>query len=208
MRGTDETVCFFCLANQLSNLEVLPRPRNNSSHYIRSHPLCRTPPLLGSRSQVCWGTLAPLSVLYLIRQSQPPMPNSLSKLALTSAKRIQGCVETLVQVGWGWMASFSGGLWVEMSLSSLSLSTLAASELGLKMTVAARRSYFTFSLAVKKDEVITVLEWQLGSEVGEGSPILCFYCGWNPSLGDKPTESAQLWKEMCTCTCDLPLHYK
>lgn len=73
------------------------------------------------------------------------------------------------------MASFSGGLWVE--ISSLSLSTPAGSELGMKMTVAARRSYFTFSLAVKKDEVITVLEWQLGSEVREGSPFLCFYCG-------------------------------
>lgn len=33
------------------------------------------------------------------------------------------------------------------------------------MTAVARRSYFTFSLAVKKDEVITVLEWQLDSEV-------------------------------------------
>lgn len=71
------------------------------------------------------------------------------------------------------MASFSGGFWVKTSLSpSTSLSsspTPAGSELGLKMTVDARRSYFTFSLAVKKDGVITVLEWQQRYEVREGS---------------------------------------
>lgn len=46
---------------------------------------------------------------------------------------------------------------------------------GLKMNLDARRSYFSFSLAVKKDEVITVLEWQLGSEVEEGSSVLGFH---------------------------------
>lgn len=46
-----------------------------------------------------------------------------------------------------------------MSVCSLCLS--APAELLLEMTVDARHSYFTFSLAVKKDEVITVLEWQL-----------------------------------------------
>lgn len=48
-----------------------------------------------------------------------------------------------------------------MSVCSLCLSAPAESELLLEMTVDARHSYFTFSLAVKKDEVITVLEWQL-----------------------------------------------
>lgn len=50
---------------------------------------------------------------------------------------------------------------------SLSILPPAGSKLGSQMTVVARRSYFTFSLAVKEDEVITVLEWQLGSEVKE-----------------------------------------
>lgn len=43
-------------------------------------------------------------------------------------------------------------------MCSLCLSAHAESELLLEMTVDARHSYFTFSLAVKKDEVITVLE--------------------------------------------------
>lgn len=37
----------------------------------------------------------------------------------------------------------------------------AGSELLLEMIADVRHSYFPFSLAVKKDEVITVLEWQL-----------------------------------------------
>lgn len=48
-----------------------------------------------------------------------------------------------------------------MSVCSLCLFAPAESELLLEMTVDARHSYFTFSLAVKKDEVIIVLEWQL-----------------------------------------------
>lgn len=48
-----------------------------------------------------------------------------------------------------------------MSLCSLCLSAPAGSERLLETTADARHSYFTFSLAVKKDEVITVLEWQL-----------------------------------------------
>lgn len=48
-----------------------------------------------------------------------------------------------------------------MSLCSLCLSASAQSELLLEMTMDAKHSYFTFSLAVKKDEVIAVLEWQL-----------------------------------------------
>lgn len=67
------------------------------------------------------------------------------------------------------MASFTGGLWVGISLSSSPSLTPAGSKLGSQMTAVARRSYFTFSLAVKEDEVITGLEWQLGSEVEEGS---------------------------------------
>lgn len=43
--------------------------------------------------------------------------------------------------------------------------TLARGERWSLTTAVARRSYFTFSLAVKEDEVITVLEWQRGSEV-------------------------------------------
>lgn len=48
-----------------------------------------------------------------------------------------------------------------MSLCSLCLFAPNGNERLLEMTVDARHSYFTFSLAVKKDEVITVLEWQL-----------------------------------------------
>ena len=59
--------------------------------------------------------------------------------------------------------------WLVGRNESLSLSTPAGSEPGSQMTAVARRSYFTFSLAVKEDEVITVLEWQLGSEGREGS---------------------------------------
>lgn len=65
------------------------------------------------------------------------------------------------------MASFSGGLWVEISSPPPLLLPLL--ELRSQMTAVARRSYFTFSLAVKEDKVITVLEWQLGSEVKQGS---------------------------------------
>lgn len=54
-----------------------------------------------------------------------------------------------------------------MSLSPpLPSSAPAGSELRSQMTAVARRSYFTSSLAVKKDGVITVVEWQLGSEAG------------------------------------------
>lgn len=67
-------------------------------------------------------------------------------------------------------------LWVEISLTPPTPKlptppqfTPAGSELRSQMTAVARRSYFTFSLAVKEDEVITVLEWQLGSEVKQGS---------------------------------------
>lgn len=82
------------------------------------------------------------------------------------------------------MESFSDGLGVEISLS-LHLSTSAGSERGSQMTAVARRSYFTFSLAVKEDKVITVLEWQLGSEVKEAPkdgmcilPWLEWLCGY------------------------------
>lgn len=59
---------------------------------------------------------------------------------------------------------------METSLCSLCLSAPAGSEQLLEITVDARHSYFTFSLAVKKDEVITVLEWQL--KPVEGKPVL------------------------------------
>lgn len=62
----------------------------------------------------------------------------------------------------GWHHSV-GGLWVEICLPPSPLL------LRSQTTAVARRSYFTFSLAVKEDEVITVLEWQRGSEVKEGS---------------------------------------
>lgn len=39
--------------------------------------------------------------------------------------------------------------------------------LGWQMTAAGRRSYFTFSLAVKEDEAITPLEWQLAPSWSE-----------------------------------------
>lgn len=78
----------------------------------------------------------------------------------------EGLVGQLVQVGARIDGIIQGGSWVEIILS-LSLFP-AESELGSQMTAVARRSYFTFSLAVKEDEVITMLEWQLGSEEEEG----------------------------------------
>ena len=57
--------------------------------------------------------------------------------------------------------------YIEMDRNEF-LSLSAGSKLRWRMT--ARRSYFTFSLAVKEDEVITALEWQLGSEVRNEAP--------------------------------------
>lgn len=83
---------------------------------------------------------------------------------------------------------------------SLSLFTPAWSELGSQMSAVARRSYFTFSLAVKKDEVITVLEWQLGSEVRDGSSTLYFTEAEIPVWATSRHRSltAKL-KKLCAC---------
>lgn len=142
----------------------------------------------------CWETL---SLLYLIWES-------LCSRYVCQAQT-QGYTGQRVQVCWGWMASFSGGLWVEMTPSLFLY--FCREQAGIANDCRCQTLIFYLLISSKGGRGnycvgVAARLWGKGKEAPNNE--MCILPRLEPQPGNKLTESnltAKPCKKMCVFVC-------